>query len=162
MLYFSKQSWQCCKLTLVLCVGVAVKKHSLYFFLALTWQNCVTSCVLWQRFNFVSYYCLLSLDPISAIDIDPPHAVVIGQEAWFNVTLHSNILAKPEEHSPSYGFVHFMWFFEKDNEEKKKPLLTWDNEVSHTFTTPGTHEVSVTAISVISKQSARVTVTVYG
>ena len=88
--------------------------------------------------------------------------MVIGQEAWFNVTLHSNNLAKPEKGSPSYGFVHFMWFFEKDNEKKKKPLLTWDYEVFHTFTTPGTHEVSVTAVSVINQQSAHVTVTVYG
>lgn len=90
--------------------------------------------------------------------------MVIGQEAWFNVTLHSNNLVNPEEYSPSYGFVHFMWFFEKDKDKdkKKKPLLTWDYEVSHTFTTPGTHDVSVTAISVIGQESAHVTITVYG
>lgn len=102
--------------------------------------------------------------------------MVIGQEAWFNVTLHSHNLVNLEEYSPSYGFVHFMWIFKKDNEKKKqplltwekdndtqkKPLLTWDHEVSHTFTTPGTYDVSVTAISVIGQESARVTVTVYG
>ena len=102
--------------------------------------------------------------------------MVIGQEAWFNVTLQSQNLVNPEEYSPSYGFVHFMWIFKKDNEGKekplltsetdnegkKKPLLTWDHEVSYTFTTPGTYDVSVTAISVIGQESARVTVTVYG
>ena len=89
--------------------------------------------------------------------------MVIGEEAWFNVTLHSNNLVNPEEYSPSYGFVHFMWFFEKDYKNKtKKPLLTWKHEVSHTFSTPGKHDVSVTAISVIGQQSGYVTVTVYG
>lgn len=105
---------------------------------------------------------VFSLDPITEIDIDPPHAVVIGQEAWFNVTLHSNNLVNPEEYSPSYGFVHFMWFFEKDKDMQKKPLLTWDYEVAHTFSIPGTHDVSVTAISVIGQKSTHVTITVYG
>lgn len=50
--------------------------------------------------------------------------------------------------------------WEKD--KKEKPLLTWDHEVSHTFTTPGTYDVSVTAISVIGQESAHVTVNVYG
>ena len=68
----------------------------------------------------------------------------------------------PKEYSPSYGFVHFMWFFEKDKDKKKKPLLTWDHEVSHTFSTPGPHDVSVTAISVIGQKSTLVTITVYG
>ena len=44
---------------------------------------------------------------------------------------------------------------------RKKPLLTWDYEVAHTFSTPGTHDVSVTAISVIGQKSAHVTITVY-
>ena len=111
---------------------------------------------------FCIFLLFLASDPITAIDVDPPHAVVIGQEAWFNVTLHSNNLVNPEEYSPSYGFVHFMWIFEKDKDEKKKPLLTWDHEVSHTFTTPGKRDVSVTAISVIGQGSAHVSVTVYG
>ena len=45
---------------------------------------------------------------------------------------------------------------------RKKPLLTWDYEVSHTFSTRGTHDVSVTAISVIGQESAHVRITVYG
>ena len=86
--------------------------------------------------------------------------MVIGEEAWFNVTIHSNNFVNPEEYSPAYGFVHFMWFFEKVKD--KKPLLTWDHEAAHTFTTPGTHVVSVTAISVIGQKSAHAIITVYG
>ena len=84
--------------------------------------------------------------------------MVIDEEAWFNVTLHTTDMVDPD-HSPSFGFVHFMWFFEKVD---KKPLLSWDHEVSHTFSTAGKHDISVTAISVIGQESAHVTITVYG
>lgn len=162
MFCFSKRSRQHCKLTFELCLGVALKSSFLFFFSRNCATSCSNRCLPWERFCCVCYSFLLSVDPITAIVIDPPHAVVIGQEAWFNVTLHSNNLVNPEEYSPSYGFVHFMWFFEKNKDKNKKPLLTWDYEVAHTFTTPGKHTVYVTAISVIGQESAHATVMVYG
>ncbi|KAJ7370360.1 VPS10 domain-containing receptor SorCS1 [Desmophyllum pertusum] len=48
-----------------------------------------------------------------------------------------------------------MWFFEKVD---KKPLLSWDHEVSHTFSTAGKHDISVTAISVIGQEKGLTTV----
>ena len=112
----------------------------------------------------MSYFLVVfSPDPITSIHIDPPHAVVIGQEAWFNVTLHSNTLENPEEYSPSYGFVHFMWVFKHlDKSTREKPLLTWNHWVSHTFSTPGKYDVSVRALSVLGQTSAQVIITVYG
>ena len=89
------------------------------------------------------------------MEIEPPHAVVIGEEAWFNITLHAN----SDQYSPQFGFVHFMWSFEKNI---TRPTLTSDNEVSHAFTTPGVFQVSVQAFSFIGVSKASVTITVHG
>lgn len=95
-----------------------------------------------------------ALDPITSVEIEPPHAVVIGEEAWFNITLHAN----SDQYSPQFGFVHFMWSFEKNI---TRPTLTSDYEVSHAFTTPGVFEVSVQAFSFIGVSKASVTITVH-
>ena len=89
------------------------------------------------------------------MEIEPPHAVVIGEEAWFNITLHTN----RDQSSPKFGYVHFVWSFEKNI---TRPTLTWDHEVSHTFTTPGDFEVSVQAFSFIGVSKRSVTITVHG
>ncbi|CAH3014982.1 unnamed protein product [Porites evermanni] len=91
------------------------------------------------------------LDPITSLEIDPPHAVVIGKEVWFNVTLSS------ANEAPRYGYVYFMWAFE----QKILPLLTWKSEVSHTFMNTGKYEITVTAHSFIGTKDGKATVTVY-
>ena len=66
----------------------------------------------------------------------------------------------PEEYSPKYGFVHFMWTFEENL--NMKPVLVWKHEVSHTFSTPGQFKVTVQAISYIGIMDGHVLVTVHG
>ena len=94
------------------------------------------------------------------MDVDPPHAVVVHEEAWFNLTLHTNHEDDSDEYAPKYGYVHFMWTFGENI--TRKPFLTWDYEVSHTFTTAGVYQVSVTAITLIGVTHGHATVTVYG
>lgn len=104
-----------------------------------------------ETFFYLSHHIHCS-DPITSLEIDPPHAVVIGKEVWFNVTLSS------ANEAPRYGYVYFMWAFEK----KILPLLTWKSEVSHTFMNTGKYEVTVTAHSFIGTKDGKATVTVYG
>ena len=93
------------------------------------------------------------------MEIDPPHAVVVRQEAWFNLTLHTSH-KDDSEYAPKYGYVHFMWTFGENI--TLKPMLTWDYEVSHTFSTAGVYKVSVTAITLIGVTHGDATVAVYG
>jgi len=97
-------------------------------------------------------------DPITSLEIDPPHAVVIGEEAWFNVTLHSNDTVDPDEYSPKHGFVLFLWSFGENN---NRPMPTWDHEVSHTFSRAGDFKVSVQAVTEIGVTKGYLTVSVY-
>lgn len=98
------------------------------------------------------------LDPITSVEIDPPHAVVVGEEAWFNVTFYTTGSPDPEEYKPSYGYVHFMWIFDNVSE----PVLTLNHAVSHVFSATGQYDVTVQAISVVSLKGSHASVTVYG
>ena len=99
-----------------------------------------------------SYF--LRSDPVKSVEIDPPHAVVIGKEVWFNITLFSIKM----DDAPQYGYVYFMWSFEKEI----LPLLTWQHEVSYTFKKVGKYDISVTAHSFIGATEGQTIVTVYG
>jgi len=85
--------------------------------------------------------------------------VVIGEEAWFNVTLHSNDTVDPDEYSPKHGFVLFLWSFGENN---ARPMPTWDHEVSHTFSRAGDFKVSVQAVTEIGVTKGYLTVSVHG
>ena len=98
------------------------------------------------------------LDPVTSVEIDPPHAVVVGEEAWFNVTFYTSGGPDPEEYKPSYGYVHFMWIFDNVSE----PVLTLNHAVSHVFSTTGQFDVTVQAISLVSSKASHVSITVYG
>ncbi|KAK2572594.1 VPS10 domain-containing receptor SorCS1 [Acropora cervicornis] len=98
------------------------------------------------------------LDPITSVEIDPPHAVVVGEEAWFNVTFYTSGGPDPEEYKLSYGYVHFMWIFDNVSE----PVLTLNHAVSHVFSTTGQFDVTVQAISLVSSKGSHVSITVYG
>ena len=90
--------------------------------------------------------------------IDPPYAVVVGEEAWFNVTFYTIEGPDPEQYKPSYGYVHFMWTFDNVS----LPTLTWEHTVPHVFSTAGKFLVEVQAISLVSSESSHVLITVYG
>lgn len=97
------------------------------------------------------------LDPIKSVVIDPPYAVVVGEEAWFNVTFYTIEGPDPEQYKPSYGYVHFMWTFDNVS----LPTLTWEHTVPHVFSTAGKFLVEVQAISLVSSESSHVLITVY-
>lgn len=100
------------------------------------------------------------LDRIEEVDIEPPHAVVVGAEAWFNLTLHSTTkLVQKDTSHPNFGVTHYMWTF--DQKDKRLPLLTWDREVHHIYTKAGTYKVSVLASNNIGQEGGSTTVTVY-
>ncbi|XP_068742839.1 VPS10 domain-containing receptor SorCS1-like isoform X2 [Montipora capricornis] len=97
------------------------------------------------------------LDPIKSVVIDPPYAVVVGEEAWFNATFYTIEGPDPEQYKPSYGYVHFMWTFDNVS----LPTLTWAHTVSHVFSATGKFLVEVQAISLVSSESSHVLITVY-
>lgn len=100
------------------------------------------------------------LDRIEEVDIEPPHAVVVGAEAWFNLTLHSTAkLVQKDTSHPNFGVTHYMWTF--DQKDQRLPLLTWDREVHHIYTKAGTYKVSVLASNNIGQEGGSTTVTVY-
>ncbi|XP_031549570.1 VPS10 domain-containing receptor SorCS1-like [Actinia tenebrosa] len=95
------------------------------------------------------------IDAILRVLITPPHAVLIGQPAPFNITLSSQHTER--SWVAEHGYVHFVWTFEP----KQRPNLTWENEVEHTFTKAGVYTVKVEAINAISRQYGQVTIHVY-
>ena len=103
----------------------------------------------------------MSVDLIKEVDIEPPHAVVVGVEAWFNATLHSTAWAQQQTSSPNFGLTHYMWTFDH-NDKNTLPLLTWESEVHYVYNKAGIYKVSVQASNGIGQTIGSTTVTVYG
>lgn len=103
---------------------------------------------------------VIVLDLIKEVDIEPPHAVVVGVEAWFNATLHSTAWAQQQTSSPNFGSTHYMWTFDQ-NDKNTLPLLTWESEVHYVYNKAGIYKVSVQASNGIGQTIGSTTVTVY-
>lgn len=93
-------------------------------------------------------------DEIEKFSVESLYGAQVQHPTIFNTVVRGRHMT-----ASNIGNVHYVWHF--GDEEFRLPLLTWEKNVSHVYTQPGTYIATIEAINSVSSAYVQIPIKVY-